>query len=279
MIEFVNKSCGWNRISPKKLRQKLYRDISAWKEYSTAKNLTATDSIIVRNAEQDDLGDGLNLQIEILPNRLTERWKEKGIYFATYDEIEDLKFTKILRHSLDIIRMVEPLIGTVSGLCRSLHVLKSPGAGFDSSYSEPILPFSIFVSCPLASEKNRSERLAENIVHEALHLQLSLVEKVEPLILNCHKSSKIYSPWKDEWRPVQGVLHSVYVFGNLLHFWKYISKQTSTFSSFAEARISRIENELTSVRFLAGHPALTPIGRRVAISLLAPWLPTEVSSQ
>ena len=44
-----------------------------------------------------------------------------------------------------------------------------------------------------------------------MHLQLSLVERVVPLVLSQRKM--YYSPWRDEVRNSEGILQALYVFG------------------------------------------------------------------
>ena len=268
MIEYVKGPCAWSRIAPTRLRQLACRDHATWQHYSTSRLLDGSDPRIVHRSEYSKLQDGFDIQVELLPDNLTERWQRSGLRFATLAEIGDMNFRQVLECSLGMIRQVDPILGTVAGMCRSLHVLKTSGWGFDCSSSDPLLPFSIFVSCPMAREVNRVERLAESIVHEALHLQLSLVETIEPLIIQCRGAKGLYSPWKDEWRPVQGVLHGVYVFGNLRYFWKCIGAQFSTCSSFTEARVKDIDDQLASQKGLVEHPALTETGRSIVMSLL-----------
>ena len=268
MIEYFNGPCNWNRIAPTRLRQQIHSELSTWEHYSTSRLLDGSDPRIIHKSGFPDLEDGLGIHIELLPSKLTRRWQRTGLCFASSADIEGMNFRQVLERSLGLIRMVEPILGTVSGLCRSLHVLKASGCGFDCSYSDPLLPFSIFASCPMSTEMNRAERLAENIVHEALHLQLSLVETIKPLIVKCREANDLYSPWKGEWRPVHGVLHGVYVFGNLRYFWASIGAQFPTSSSFAEARVKEIDNELASVKDLADHSGLTQTGRSIVMSLL-----------
>jgi hypothetical protein len=57
---------------------------------------------------------------------------------------------------------------------RSLHVADPE---FDISHSDPEVPFSIFVSVPGVDEPYGPLRLAEQIVHECMHLQLTLIER------------------------------------------------------------------------------------------------------
>lgn len=268
MIEYVNGPCSWDGIAPSRLRQQVYGDPSLWEHYSTSRLLDGSEPRILHKAGFADLEDGPGIHIELLPTHLTTRWRRTGLCFAAPTDVERMNFRQVLERSLGLIRRVEPILGTVSGLCRSLHVLKASGYGFDCSYSDPLLPFSIFASCPMPTENNGAERLAENIVHEALHLQLSLVETIEPSIAKSPEASDLYSPWKGERRPVQGVLQGVYVFGNLRCFWARIAAQFSTSSSFAEARIKEIDDELASVQDLARHSGLTRIGRSIAKSLL-----------
>ena len=180
-----------------------------------------------------------------------------------------MEFRQTLVSSLDFIGMDLPLEGTVAGLCRSLHVLIASGRDFDVSYSDPTLPLSVFVSCPLPAERNRVERLAENIVHEALHLQLSLVERVQPLVIDDPDEEPVFSPWKDELRSVHGLVHAVYVFGNLRSFWKGVTSKRPESSSFAQARIQTIDAEMAKAAHLASNKSLTAEGRRLATSLLS----------
>ena len=179
-----------------------------------------------------------------------------------------MEFRRTLVSSLEFIGMDLPIEGTVAGLCRSLHVLVASGRDFDVSYSDPTLPLSVFVSCPLPAERNRVERLAENIVHEALHLQLSLVERIQPLVIDDSDEELVVSPWKEEWRTVRGLLHAVYVFGNLRSFWKGVAAERPESSSFARARIQTIDSEMARATHLAGDRTLTAAGRRLATSIL-----------
>ena len=163
------------------------------------------------------------MQVELLPEAVARGWRNLGLEFASVEEMSEAQFLQVLKKALELIRRVPPLHGTVAGLCRSLHLLVASGRGFDVSYSDPSLPFSVFVSCPSVTERDRVERLAENIVHEALHLQLTLVETVETLVTRRTGETSVFSPWKNERRTVRGLVHAVYVFGNLRCFWQQVA--------------------------------------------------------
>ena len=217
----------------------------------------------------DGPGVDVALNVEVLPEEVADVWRTRELQFATDSEIAGMGFLAVLTKSLDLIRLAAPLLGTVAGICRSLHVLLAPDRDFDVSFSDPCLPFSVFVSCPPVGDRDRAERLAENLVHEALHLQLSLVETVEPLVIDLPEEEPVFSPWKGEGRTVRGLLHAVYVFGNLRCFWKCIAARVSGSSSFASRRIETIEYEMAQALHLAESRSLTPAGRKLAASFLA----------
>ena len=224
--------------------------------------------MIVRTVHLTDLEIDSGIQVELLPDTLFGLLSKGGLELASEEEMNETDFCGVLSSALDLVRNVPALLGTVAGLCRSLHVLIATGIDFDSSYSDPSLPFSIFVSCPPPTAINRVERLAENIVHEALHLQLSLVEAAEPLVLKNQDDTSLFSPWKNERRTAHGILHGVYVFGNLRYFWNRVAGSTPQYSAFAERRIEEIDRDLATVAQFPTNSALTAMGQQLAKSLL-----------
>ena len=269
MIEFIGRPCGWSRLAPARLRRQATGGTAAWPSCSTARLIDDAEPVVLHTAAISDLPFDSDVHVELLPEAVTRRWRKLGLEFATEADMRETRFPATLESSLELVRTVPPLQGTVAGLCRSLHVLVASGRDFDVSYSDPSLPFSIFVSCPPATERNRVERLAENIVHEALHLQLTLVESAESLVIDVPDETPVFSPWKNEWRSVRGVMHAVYVFGNLRCFWKRVAADLPESSSFARTRVEMIDGELDAVRQLATSRFLTSMGRRLARSCLA----------
>ena len=269
VIEFIEGPCCWDWRAPARLREQVFGDASAWKSYSTSRFLDGSIPKIMHTVEFSEHAVDSAVSVEWLPPALAGRWRNIGLEFASEADLSDMDFRQTLVSSLDFIGMDHTLMGAVAGLCRSLHVLIASGRNFDVSYSDPSLPLSVFVSCPLPAERNRVERLAENVVHEALHLQLSLVECVQPLVIDGPDDEPVFSPWKDEWRTVRGLVHAVYVFGNLRSFWKGVAPKRPEFSSFAQARIQTIDSEMAGAAHLVSNRSLTTAGRRLATSFLA----------
>ena len=267
VIEFVAGACGWNPVAPLELRREALVSASEWESYSTARFLDGglydknPDPAVLYTMEITGAPFNSTLSVELLPRSLARRWQSIGLLFATERDLNEIRFMDALAQSLDLIRLVQPLHGTVAGMCRSLHVLLASGECFDVSYSDPSLPFTIFVSCPPDTEKNRVERLAENVIHEALHLQLSLVERVEPLVVEGAEHEPVFSPWREGERTISGLLHAVYVFSNLRYFWKRVAMERSNSSVFARNRVEAIDQEMYSARLLLDRPSLTAAGR------------------
>ena len=277
MIEYIDGPCSWTQAAPTYLRRHAPHGASQWHNYSTSRCLTGSDPIIVRTVRFTDVEIDSGIQIELLPDTLFGLLSKGGMELATEEDMNETGFHSVLSSALDLVRNVPALLGTVAGLCRSLHVLIATGIDFDISYSDPSLPFSIFVSCPPPTALNRVERLAENIVHEALHLQLSLVEAAEPLVLENQDETCLFSPWKNEPRTAQGILHGVYVFGNLRYFWNRVAGSTPQYSVFAERRIEEIDRELSTVAKFPTSSALTAMGQQLAKSLLHSRLQAQKS--
>ena len=269
MIEFIDDPCGWTGQAPAGLRRQAPDGASAWRKYSTARFLGDLDPVVIRTIEFGELKIDSGMQIELLPDAVADGLRTAGLELASEEYMIETAFQRVLANALNLIAKVPPLLGTVAGLCRSVHALVPPNVDVDVSYSEPSLPFSIFVSCPPAPARHRVERLAENIMHEALHLQLSLVETVEPLVISNEDEPRFFSPWKNEPRTVHGLLHGVYVFGNLRYFWSHIANNAIQGSAFAERRVEEIDSELATVKHLLSYPALTVMGQRLATKFLA----------
>lgn len=153
------------------------------------------------------------------------------------------------------------LLETVALLVRSVHFLVSPGPGYDISHSDPDVPFSIFVSLPNA-ENNANLRLAESILHEAMHLQLTLVEQAVPLVR--HAEAKGFSPWQQKDRPVRGLMHGLYVFRAIDEWLGAVSESDLSFDQrhYVAKRRDQIAKEIAMVSDLRASPALTEQGRQ-----------------
>lgn len=155
----------------------------------------------------------------------------------------------------------------ISCLVRSVHCIAARGPGDDCSHSEPTIPFSVLVSVP-AGERHAELRLAESLLHEGMHLQLTLIERHVSCVGS--EAGAAFSPWQQCPRPAQGLLHGLYVFTAIAQ-WLTALDAARTLSSedqvYVDRRRAEIREETTAVVGLPSSEALTPFGR-----MLAAWL-------
>jgi len=194
---------------------------------------------------------------------------ERGLSLAT-DADADRATHLIEAALLTVVKPFPFLWSAVSELAWCCHPLLASDEDHDVSFSDPAIPFSIFVSAPIRGDRSSSLRVAESLVHETMHLQLTLFEALSPLIdKTC--DALMYSPWKREERPVHGIVHGVYVFSVLHWMWRQVAdtSKDSIDQNFALRRIIEIDEEISTVPSLESSPALTEKGRHFLHQLFA----------
>lgn len=204
--------------------------------------------------------------IEELPEAITHYYQNSGVNFYNSEHVssngsESSEILYCLRDAFNIIRQVPSLLETILHLVKCMHIIKPEADDYDVSFSEPNIPFSVFVSVPQRNNHINSLRVAEAIIHEAMHLQLTLIERISKLI-SLNKNS-YYSPWKEEYRTPQGVMHALYVFRVIQQFFiSYLAKQTlpNQVIEHIEKRNSEIIEQIASINSFKDCADLTETG-------------------
>lgn len=215
------------------------------------------------------LNDGAtSIGVELLTKEVAQRYQTNGISFYSPEEVSSAGVLDCLNEAIEVLGRVAGISLPISLLVRSLHLIHSEQEDCDISFSEPHLPFSIFVSVPTRRVRNDALRVAEGILHEAMHLHLTLIERVVPLTVP--GSSKYFSPWRNEHRTAQGVLHAIYVFSAIHYFY---CKLSSTFirpddMNYITKRLAQIGGQLWQVRSFADCIDLTDEGLQLARLML-----------
>lgn len=194
----------------------------------------------------EDSGNRRDIPVELLPSGVARRWAGPGVRFLNSDEI--LGAQDCVQDALRILDSVPSVGPTICSLARSLHLFDTGDDEVDRSFSEPGLLFSIFVSIPGPDSVARELRVAEAILHEVMHLQLTLVEAFVPLVGNTEKT--YFSPWRDEYRTAQGVLHALYVFRLIDAFMGALSLDGPSYvasSRHAQARREMIAHQVQEI--------------------------------
>ena len=218
---------------------KLGRDLQlAQASYSTARVLRRDPEGPRRVAAYLDMrsSDGADCEaipIELLPEDLTRGYAGSDIRFFEAEEVLEHGVFYRVEEALRFLAGVPALLPTVCSLIRALHLIDPADDEVDVSFSEPGLPFSAFVSVPRRDAVAGDLRVAEALLHEAMHLQLTLIEAVVPIV---EPSKRTYfSPWRNEYRTPQGVLHALYVFSVIDEF------------------LNALDSRLTDSQALPGH--------------------------
>jgi hypothetical protein len=178
-------------------------------------------------------------KIEYLPSETAALFE--GLHVA---EVRDPQIRELIQAAADVLSSIPSLAESIGSVAKAIHPIQSP-RDYDVSHSTPELPFSIFVSIPESDERDASLRLAESLIHESMHLQLTLIDAINPLSTNNGKSG--YSPWKKEVRPVTGLLHGLYVFAVIHQALGTLKGACEDWHQYCRKRSRAIENEITSL--------------------------------
>lgn len=208
--------------------------------------------------------------IEFLTEDCIGQYQDLGLTFYTPDEFANSTVLECLQDAIDILTKVPTLQKTVAILVRACHILKPEDDDYDVSHSDPNVPFSVFVSVPQERKATDTLRVAESLAHEAMHLQLTLIERLQPLV---HTSNQTYfSPWKGTYRSPQGILHALYVFRALDRFferlltlpgWSVISVD------HMHRRRCKIAQQINDIKTFKDHPTLTGLGTHLVRLLIS----------
>ena len=172
-----------------------------------------------------------------------------------------------LDEALFLLDLVPTLWPTVCQLVRALHVIDPGDNDTDVSFSDPLVPFSVFVSVPPAPSETATLRVAEAILHEAMHLHLTLIAQVVPLVQL--RGEMRYSPWRGEERDSEGILQALYVFSVIRSFLTMIlMARLGEAGDYVSGRIQRIESQIRRASGFRECDELTPEGAALVTRLL-----------
>lgn len=204
-------------------------------------------------------------RFELLPQEGRRRYAAIGLAIAPH--LPAAEEIALVDEAIGQFVPAPGLIDAVDALVRSIHKLDSEGPGYDVSHSDPDLPFSIFLNLPVG-ETDATLRVAEAILHETMHLQLSLMERLRPLVTDPAATS--YSPWQGKARPLQGLIHGLFVFRAIDQWLAILQTADPAVDGhpYADRRRLEIADEIASIENFSASSALTPRGQRFATMLL-----------
>lgn len=237
--------------------------------YSTERFLSGTSSAPDNVLTTISVGNKYLLPFEAGSSELTRYCAQHDLRLVS--DIDAMVAVDLVQTALsEVIKPHQFLSSAVSELVWRCHILHAQDDDYDVSFSDPAIPFSIFISVPTRNDRRSILRVAESLIHETMHLQLTLFEVCCPL-LDTASAWTMYSPWKRQERPAQGVLHGLYVFHVLRWMWQQVllTTQYEIDCDFTRRRMTEINDEIASVRALENSPALTESGHLFLQKLFA----------
>lgn len=208
------------------------------------------------------------IRVAFPSNKLSDFYDKHGLVPSLIDISLIDKIEKINR-AIKVVSKVSSLHSCVLRLVKSVQIIESESAETDISYSHPDIPFSIFLSVCADDSVISDLRVAESILHESMHLMLTLIENRYDLIVPGSQEN-FYSPWRDEQRPVRGVLHGMFVFKAIFDFYTLLEERTgrTEVMKYISGRKSEIAQDFSRLTNFPHSLALTEKGRILSFKLL-----------
>ncbi len=248
---------GWQRL----------RDVTG----VTRENYSIANCLYPTTSGARGLATKVELPLLEVPelDRLASFYEEHGLEPLSYDELLANQAGEKLHAAWQLLASVPTLRACIHTLVYTIQVVHSPGTEIDVSYSHPAIPFSVFVSVGEGTTLISSLRVAESLLHEAMHLKLTLLEQ-EVEMVRPDSQGLYYSPWRDEERPVRGVLHGMFVFAAVHEFYQALHMYglSEPEQDFITSRKKAISEELSALAHFPNVPDLTEAGGLLASNLL-----------
>lgn len=155
---------------------------------------------------------GVRVHVDAEDPAFTERWVPAArfgplsvapAYAATMP-----RWVEELEAASRVAEATVPLSASLFGqIVRTVVPIVSPDASMGCSLSDRELPGAIMTTT------DGPAVLAENLLHEFRHNLLHQLEQSYPLYLaDSPSDARFYSPWRDDLRPLHGILHALFVF-------------------------------------------------------------------
>ncbi|WP_316828763.1 aKG-HExxH-type peptide beta-hydroxylase [Pedobacter miscanthi] len=212
---------------------------------------------------------GTEIKIEAPTDTLNNFYDSHGLEPLSELLIHKLGVDTKISDTLNMLALIPAISDFLKNIVKTIQVIRPENEETDISYSHPEIPFSIFVSVCEASSLRSTLRVAESILHEAMHLKLTLVENILPLI-QPFSGNVFFSPWRDEKRPARGVLHGLFVFRAILDYFTTIidRPEVKPERPYIESRIAQIKTDLSQLKDFASCIDLTKDGAILTKNLL-----------
>ena len=185
----------------------------------------------------------------------------EAITFETGETV--VKGRVLVERALRIIEEWRPAVAAeLRTICSAVQFVRDPSADPEKivSFSDDSVPGALFVSVSLGGDTMiDAYDLADSLVHEYRHQKLYLFERRHP---TTRPGALVTSPWRDDPRPVAGLLHAVFVFVELRRFWEHVRERgPARLGNRAGAQLEETERNLAAAYETLRGCELTKAGR------------------
>lgn len=213
-------------------------------------------------AARSPTADWLWHRVAQAPPEVAAHVRDEGLALAEIDHADG----RLFFDAANAITWAPSLAAIVATRVRAIHLLHAE-PGYDVSHSEPRWRERIFASVPNRSDDVGALRLAESIIHEALHLHLTELETIAPLVRD--QTGTLASPWRPEPRGFGGVLHGAFVFVSLRAYFDLVIASSQPAERHLDQRRREIAQELSQLDSGTLAEGLTDVGAELISRLLA----------
>jgi HEXXH motif-containing protein len=126
-------------------------------------------------------------------------------------------------------------------------------------------------------------QLALTLIHEIQHTKLTLLTDQVLLLTEPNPSFRCYAPWRDDPRPIFGLLHGIYAFAGVTDFWRVHRRARchGSMRSHVDFELGRMQLQ-TAMAQVVTSGLLTTEGEHFLDSLAAviqPWADEDIPAE
>jgi HEXXH motif-containing protein len=177
---------------------------------------------------------------------------EMGLWSGAFSAAMDALF-RIVPHHADIISQTLTTVVPLPAAPAQQALSASSGTAFGAAVVS-------FPDDPI--------QFAATLIHEVQHMKLGVVLNTAPLV-DPLGQERFYAPWRDDPRPLSGLLQGIFAFHQVCDFWW---RQCSERSAAADGALFEFGlwrlNVMSACRQALAAKGLTPTGRMVVTGLL-----------
>lgn len=205
-----------------------------------------------------DVGDGVSFELDLWQAGGQELRVATGVDVPRWRDVLSATWQELCRHH-------SPVAAELAEVVRVLTPLRPSASGVNSATLADAFG-CVFLSLG-PDVPTVAVTLAHELQHQKLVVLMDLFALVEP-----GGEARFYAPWREDPRPLVGLLHGVYAHLGVAGFWRRAGRETD----FARWRAAALEAAGTMME----SPGLTRLGRDFTagmMSVLAEWCAEPVA--